>query len=153
MSDLASTLRLDTRLSSVPKEEILRSCDEASARGVTMGDLDKVANDIENLIVAGGMDDKPKDCDGALDEHEAKEDEGLSSVGPTKRIVDVRAFLKTIGDQPVYTRERLEHVAAQLGKARKGEEFELIDFQGEIHPGVSKSGYVYTSSPFPPPNA
>jgi len=138
MSAPASPLRLDTRVCPVPKNEILRSCDEASAGGVTTVDLDKVTTDVENLDVADGMED----CDGALDEHEAKQDMGLSSVGPTKRVVDVRAFLKTISNRPVYTRERLEHVAAQLEKARKGEEFELIDCHGKIHPGVLKSGSV-----------
>jgi hypothetical protein len=62
------------------------------------------------------------------------------------RVIDMQGFLESIGNRPLYTRERFEHVARQLEKARNGEEFELIDCYNETYVGIPKSGLVCPSS-------
>jgi hypothetical protein len=56
------------------------------------------------------------------------------------KVVDMQAFFESIGNQPLYTRERLEHASQQLEKARNGEEFELIDCYNETHVRVPEAG-------------
>jgi len=60
-----------------------------------------------------------------------------------ERTVDVKAFLKKIGGGPVHTRARLEHALEQLKKARKGEQFELLDCYGKTHLRGPEIGYVF----------
>jgi hypothetical protein len=56
------------------------------------------------------------------------------------KIVDVQAFLETIHNEPVFTRERLEFVAEQLKKAWSGRPFESIDCHNNTYIGYPKAG-------------
>jgi hypothetical protein len=58
---------------------------------------------------------------------------GKVAVLPTARILDISAFLTSIGDLPIFTRKLFSNAAAQLLLAQGGKEVELADCYGGKH--------------------
>lgn len=57
-------------------------------------------------------------------------DVGLGSSNGSQIVVDIKAFMKSLGDRPFYSRSMLRHAADQLSRARNGLKITLMDCYG-----------------------
>ncbi|KAB2103308.1 hypothetical protein AG0111_0g8366 [Alternaria gaisen] len=57
-------------------------------------------------------------------------DVGLGSSNGSQTVVDIKAFMKSLGDRPFYSRSMLRHAADQLSRARNGLKITLTDCYG-----------------------
>ncbi|RYN66227.1 hypothetical protein AA0118_g2770 [Alternaria tenuissima] len=57
-------------------------------------------------------------------------DVGLGSSNGSQIVVDIKAFMKSLGDRPFYSRSMLRHAADQLSRARNGLRITLTDCYG-----------------------
>ncbi|OWY45010.1 hypothetical protein AALT_g3875 [Alternaria alternata] len=57
-------------------------------------------------------------------------DVGLGSSNGSQIVVDIKAFTKSLGDRPFYSRSMLRHAADQLSRARNGLKITLMDCYG-----------------------
>jgi hypothetical protein len=73
------------------------------------------------------FDDKPSttepcDQDGSAEEGDHKY--------PPDKVIDVKAFLDTIDNRPIFTRKLLQNAAEQLREAAPGLNVEMVDYYG-----------------------
>jgi hypothetical protein len=66
-------------------------------------------------------------------ENQETDRKSLVAVLPTARILNISAFLTSIGDLPIFTRKLFSNAAAQLLLAQGGKEVELADCYGGKH--------------------
>jgi hypothetical protein len=67
------------------------------------------------------------------DENQEVTRESEVAVLPTARILNISAFLTSIGNLPIFTRKLFSNAAAQLLLAQGGKEVELADCYGGKH--------------------
>lgn len=70
--------------------------------------------------------------DGEWDQLEAKNKIGDQRPSPPDKMLDVKSFLETVGDHPVFTLKIIEHAASQLKCAQEGKVTTLIDCYGDV---------------------
>jgi len=49
------------------------------------------------------------------------------------KVIDMKKFVETTGNKPIFTRSLIQNAVEQLGKAKKRERVEFLDGYGEIH--------------------
>jgi hypothetical protein len=72
-------------------------------------------------------------------------DVGLGLSNSSHIVVDIKAFMKSLGDRPFYSRSMLRHVAEQLTRARNGLNITLTDCYGtaRVYPAEDLALYRY----------
>lgn len=60
------------------------------------------------------------------------EDIGLGSTNSSQVVVDLKAFMESLGNRPIYSRLMLRNAANQLPRARCGQDITLMTCSGRI---------------------
>jgi hypothetical protein len=71
------------------------------------------------------------------------EEIGIGSTNSSHVVLDIKAFMNSLGGRPIYSRFMLQNAAYQLNRARRGEDVLLMDCYGNP---VFISGELFSSS-------
>ena len=73
------------------------------------------------------------------------EEIGIGSTNGSHTVLDIKAFRDSLRDRPIYSRFMLRNAADQLIRARRGQDFTLLDCYGKpfFFPGENLSSLEY----------
>jgi hypothetical protein len=72
-----------------------------------------------------------EDSHGPIKDQSEEENNADVSIVPSGKLLNIKAFLESIGDRPVFTQKLVSHAACQLQLAKEGEEVTLNDCYGD----------------------
>ncbi|KAF1944284.1 hypothetical protein EJ02DRAFT_432600 [Clathrospora elynae] len=83
----------------------------------------------------------------APNEAAAAQPQGQRSDPPADKILDIKAFLESLDNRPIFTRKLFQNASEQLAKARTGQEIELVDCYGSTQAIATKDNFEAGRAP------